>query len=245
MKKQKNFTPDATGEGFTLRTGQPASLQVYRYLRYEILRGGIEPDTHLSEANLCHYFEVSRQPVREALLRLSVENLVRIYPQRGSVVTRISVPMVHQAQLIREAVEVEMVRRAVDARDTGLLRALDTELEVQNTYAKAGQWARFFESDQRFHQLIFEKSGVAGVWEALESSHAQLDRVRQADLQMEEVMGLLVDQHRSIFDGIAAGDAPRAVQAMQQHLRRVLESLTRARARAPELFDDVDPALEG
>lgn len=245
MKKQKTFTPEATIDPFTLRAGRPASLQVYECLKTEILRGGIEPDTHLSEANLCHFFGVSRQPVREALLRLSMENLVHIFPQRGSIVTRISVPMVRQAQLIRESVEVEMVRRATEARDDALLAALKTELEVQSTFANAGQWVRFFDSDQRFHRRIIEQAGVPGVWEALESSRAQLDRVRHVDLQFGESLMLLVKQHRTIFEGIAAGDADRAADAMKTHLRRVLESLGRASSRAPHLFDSTDPAANG
>ena len=244
MKKQKLFDPEAAADPFTLRAGRPASAQVYEYLRTEILRGVIEPDTHLSEANLCHFFEVSRQPVREALLRLSVENLVRIYPQRGSVVTRISIPMVRQAQLIREAVEVEMVGRATEAREKEFLSALSTELEVQRTFANAGEWERFYESDQRFHRRIFEQSGVPGVWEALEGSRAQLDRVRQSDLQMEEALGLLVEQHGAIFDGISKGDAQQAIEAMRVHLRRVLDSLARAHGRAPDLFDDTEPTAE-
>lgn len=244
MKKRTSFAPEASAEAFTLRHGRPASTQVYDYLRTEILRGGIAPDTQLSEANLCHFFEISRQPVREALLRLSGENLVRIYPQRGSIVTRISLPMVHQAQLIREAVEVEMVTRAIDHRTAAFLTALETELEVQRAFVHAREWERFYESDQRFHRRIFEQSGVPGVWEALEASRAQLDRVRQADLKVEDALGDLVDQHRAIFDGIASGSAPRAVAAMRVHVRRVLESLSRAQRSAPQFFDETDPTAE-
>lgn len=245
MKRQKNFDPETPPDNFALRAGRPASRQVYEYLRREILRGRIEPDTHLSEANLCHFFEISRQPVREALLRLSVDRLVRIFPQRGSVVTRISVPMVRQAQLIRESVEVEMLRRAIETCDAALLGTLETELTVQEAFVKAGEWERFYESDQRFHWLIFEHSSVSGVWEALESSRTQLDRVRQEDLRENDALEHLVAQHRAIFDGLAAGDPDIAITAMRNHIRRVLDSLSRAQARRPDHFEDIDPFMGG
>lgn len=240
MRKQKIFDPEAPQNGFMLRAGRPASGQVYEYLRGEILRGRIEPDTHLSEANLCHFFEVSRQPVREALLRLSVDALVNIYPQRGSVVTKISVPLVRQAQLVREAVEVEMVRRAMERKDPKLLVALETELAVQRTFAKANQWERFFQSDQAFHRHIFESSGTYGVWESLEGTRAQLDRVRHADLQGSIVLQLLVDQHTKVFECIADSDFDGATDAMRVHLRRVLESLDRAYKHSTDHFEGME-----
>ncbi|MBY6115557.1 GntR family transcriptional regulator [Mameliella alba] len=233
--------PVALGS-FALETGRPASQQVHDHLRREIISGRLAPGTSLSEANLCNHFGVSRQPVREALLRLSTQSLVEIYPQRGSVVTRISVAMVRQAQLIREAVEVETLRRAIDRRTGDFLTELRNELTLQRAYVDVGDIARFFDSDQKFHRRICDQSGVTGIWESLQQSRSQLDRARHAELETVRSLPPLIAQHEAIVDAIDAGDKQRAETAMRQHLRRITDHLEETVAQAPELFDNDDPA---
>lgn len=232
---------DPTGVGaFVLKTGRPASVQVFEHLRAEIIGGGICPGAQLSEAKLCARFNLSRQPVREALLRLSTEDLVRVYPQRGSVVAPISVPVLKRAQIIREAVEVEMVSRAIDNRDDRFLADLATELRVQETFAAAGETSRFYESDQFFHRRICDQSGVKGIWESLEASRTQMDRARRSDLRLAADLTELIAQHREIEAGIIAGNKDQAIAAMRAHLRRVLSVLSAAIERTPELFEGAD-----
>ena len=57
---------------------------------------------------------VSRQPVREAFIKLSEAGLVRIRPQRGTFVVKISTKQVTDARFVREAVEVAVARKACD-----------------------------------------------------------------------------------------------------------------------------------
>ena len=224
-------------EGFSLGTDRPASAQVLHFLRAKIIGGEIPPGTTLSEARLCVFFGVSRQPVREALVRLAAETLVQVFPQRGSVVTRISVPMIYQAQLIREAVEVETVTRAIGNVTPPFAAKLEAELRIQRTFVDCWDIERFFASDQNFHRLICEQSGTSGVWESLEPSRAQLDRARQIELQTRKSLGVLIKQHTAIYQAIVAGDADAAVSAMRTHLRRVLVGLPDIIAQAPDFFD--------
>ena len=60
--------------------------QVHVILRKEIIDMLLQPGEAISEKELCGRFEISRTPVREACLRLSFENLVEIFPQRGTFV---------------------------------------------------------------------------------------------------------------------------------------------------------------
>ena len=107
-------------DAVTFEMGRTLSSQVYALLRREIIENRLKPNTRLSEASLCEAYNVSRQPIREVLLRLSGDKLVKIHPQRGSFVSPVSLGLFHAAQLIREAVEVEVVSRvaATAARDT-------------------------------------------------------------------------------------------------------------------------------
>ncbi len=237
MPKAPALTAADQLDPFVLGTERPASVQVFEFLRTQVIKGRIVPGTALSEAGLCRHFGVSRQPVREALLRLSMEDLVEVYPQRGSVVTKISVPMIYRAQLVREAVEVETLSRAIERQTPKFIAALRTELKLQQAFAEAHDIERFFVSDQAFHRTICEQSGVHGVWETLETSRAQLDRARHVELMDREPLGLLIEQHEAILGGIVARDRPDATDAMRTHLRRVIDVIDGSVARFPDLFD--------
>ena len=93
--------------------------QVFAHLRECIVRGEFPPNTALSEQDLCERLNVSRTPVREALINLAEEELVVIYPQFGTFVAPISLNAVRVGQYVREHLEcalvVDAVRRLDDA----------------------------------------------------------------------------------------------------------------------------------
>src|ERR671918_331699 len=91
---------------------EPMTRQVARTLRQAIVSMRIAPGEMLSEQDLAQRFGVSRSPVREALIKLSEAGLVRVLPQRGTQVVKISRKGVEDARFIREAVETAIVRDA-------------------------------------------------------------------------------------------------------------------------------------
>ena len=64
----------------------------YRMLRKNIMTLQLQPGCQLSEADLCEQLTMSRTPVHEALMMLKGEWLVDVLPQRGSIVSKISIP---------------------------------------------------------------------------------------------------------------------------------------------------------
>src|SRR5690606_6690219 len=91
-------------------SGNSTAQQVYNWLHGLILRGVLEPGARLSETEIAQQAGVSRQPVREAFIRLTATGLAEVRPQRGTFIGRISVKAVLSARLIREAVESDLIR---------------------------------------------------------------------------------------------------------------------------------------
>jgi DNA-binding GntR family transcriptional regulator len=80
----------AQGRGELIKVGkETGSARVYASLREEILRMELWPGAPLDEVGLSERFGLSRSPIREALVRLSSENLVVILPNRSTIVTPI------------------------------------------------------------------------------------------------------------------------------------------------------------
>ena len=111
MNEERN---DPSAPGADLRRNEPVSIsgQVHRQLRNAIIRGEITPGVALSESEIARQYQTSRQPVREAFIKLAEERLVSIQPQRGTFVVKISVADVLDARFVREAIEIAVTREA-------------------------------------------------------------------------------------------------------------------------------------
>src|SRR6266404_9854730 len=92
------------------RNGRPrtatASSKIYSDLRTELVSMQRRPGEVISEAEIALSYGMSRTPVREAILRLSDEGLLEIFPQSGIFVSRIPIAALPEAIIIRKALEV-------------------------------------------------------------------------------------------------------------------------------------------
>src|SRR5690606_4644599 len=96
----------------SLRLREPIAPQLVSALRQGIAEMRLRPGDVLSEKDIAARFGVSRQPVREAFIKLSEAGLVEIRPSRGTFVMKISMREVANARFVREAVESDMARNA-------------------------------------------------------------------------------------------------------------------------------------
>ena len=214
----------------------PIAAQVLGALRDAIIRSDLPPGTALSEAEVARRLGVSRQPVREAFIKLNEAGLLSIRPQRGTVVQRISVSGVFDARFVREAVEVAVAREAAAARPRGLDTELAGLIAAQERAAGVGDAPEFLRLDEAFHRAIAEAIGRGFAWTTLETLKAQMDRVRFLSMEGATPLPDLIRQHRAIAEGIAVGEPDRAEAAMRTHLREILASLPRIAETRPDYF---------
>ncbi|WP_207460087.1 GntR family transcriptional regulator [Azospirillum sp. SYSU D00513] len=222
-------------------SAEPVSRRVFRELRQAIVTMQFSPGRPLSEQEVATQLGVSRQPVREAFIKLSESGLVTIRPQRGTFVVKISAKQVIDARFVREAVELAVVRKAgaeMPARVIGELRA---NLDAQRAAADEREPERFLELDEAFHRAIALGVECDYAWRVVEETKAQMDRVRYLSLPQATPVDRLIAQHEAILDGIEARDPDRAEAAMRLHLREILTSLPELERRFPDLFDS-EPA---
>jgi DNA-binding GntR family transcriptional regulator len=223
-------------------TAHAIAPQLLRLLREAIIRCELLPGTVVSEADIARRYGVSRQPVREAFIRLQEAGLLSIRPQRGTVVQRISVGAVFDARFVREAVEVAVVRAAAELRSTDLDHRLAALIAAQEDAARDSDAPGFLRLDEAFHRAIAEGIGRSFAWTALEAIKAQMDRVRFLSFEGATPLPDLIGQHRAIADAIATGDPDQAEAGMRAHLREILASLPRIAEAHPDFFE---PATNG
>jgi DNA-binding GntR family transcriptional regulator len=218
-------------------SSEPIARQVARALRQAIVRMEIRPGEMLSEQDIATKLGVSRQPVREAFIKLGEAGLLRILPQRGTLVVKISQAAVEDARFIREAVECAVAREAAGRADGPGIAALEDSLLRQRRALRAKNGGALFALDEEFHRLLAEAAGRPSAWSVVEDVKPQMDRVRYLDMADAIPMSVVITQHTHIVDAVKAGDAPAAEAAMRAHLTEILRSLPKVAARHPELFE--------
>jgi len=223
-----------------LRLTDPIAPQLVAALRQGIAELRLRPGEALSEKDIAARFGVSRQPVREAFIKLSEAGLVEIRPSRGTYVMKISVREVVDARYVREAIECDIARtasRLATRAQTARLRAIVAE---QESAAAADDRWRFNDRDLAFHRAIADIAGCDYAWRIVEAARIQTDRVRHLSLPDASPMPLLIRQHVTILERLEAGDADGTGSAMRRHLREVLLALPRIAAAHPDLFADTE-----
>jgi DNA-binding GntR family transcriptional regulator len=239
MEMQTPSLMDGLREAFAEDQRDPGSSAadgVFRVVRQAIITMRVAPGTRLTEQDLADALKVSRQPVREALLRLRESHLVRVVP-RGSFVARILRSDVEAAQFVREAIELAIVARAsegVAAHEAEYMRVL---LRQQAAAAANGDGKSFFALDEAFHRCLATAAGCGTAWRTIEAVKAHMDRVRYLSLPAATPMARLVEQHEAVLAGVMARDTAAAQAAMRAHLREIVASLPLLAVRYPELFE--------
>lgn len=209
--------------------------QVHDWLYRCVLRGDLLPGARLSETEIAARVGLSRQPVREAFIRLAENGLAEIRPQRGTYIGRISMRAVLSARLIREAVESDLARRVAELRPD--LSAMHAQIDAQQAAHAAVDVPAFIEADDRFHAAMAEAAGAPEVWQDLERLKAQMNRLRHLSMRVFD-RAATISQHRAILTALEAGDAGAAEAAVRAHLRQMLDELPQMAAAQPAYFTD-------
>lgn len=208
--------------------------QIYELLRGRIVQGGLRPGEPISETEIARTYAVSRQPVREAFIKLSEAGLVQIRPQRGTFISAISVASVMEARFVREAIEADVARTAAAKASPESVAILRDQIARQKRVAESDVHA-FMKLDELFHRTLTDVAAVPFAWRVVEDVKAQMDRIRYLSVEEVHVRNLIA-QHEAIVEAIAGADQGAADEAMRAHLREILRSLPAIAAAHPDLF---------
>jgi DNA-binding GntR family transcriptional regulator len=198
---------------------------VYELVREAIVSLWLKPGQAVSEKEIASQLGVSRTPVREALMRLSDEGLVEVFRQSGTFVSPIKLHDVYEGQLVREALEIAVVRQAAKRFDRRFEDRFQALLARQRECAKWNDYDGFHALDEEFHRTISECSGTPRIWRIIISAKAQLDRVRRLGMRAPGQLQQILEQHELIVAGLKSGNESLAARALQEHLDAVFTSI--------------------
>lgn len=215
---------------------QTMAMRVVSALRDDIVTMALRPGDIISESDIAGRYGVSRQPVREAFIRLAQQGLLLIRPKRATVVKKISPDGVRQSRFIRESIEVEIIRRLAAQPSADAAEILTSLIDDQEKASSSGDSRRFHLLDELFHRTLARLAGVEYAWQLIDDHKMQLDRVRYLTLGVSSSQRAIAE-HRAIADAIKRADPAGAEAAMRDHLARAEVLLTQTISDFPDYFE--------
>lgn len=211
--------------------------ELFEQLRTDIEKLRLRPGTKLSEANVAQQYNVSRQPVREALIRLDNLELVHIRPQKATIVRRMSKSTIRQARFVRLAVELEVARRACTLYDGDLDEQFQDNLEKQSACLETGVFKDFNRLDREFHALLCQAAGCHFAIDIIDECKAKVDRLCMLSLTESSSAQSILDDHHQILDKLLNRDQEQLCVQVEHHLQRLDATIDYVQKNHEDYFD--------
>ena len=214
-------------------SGEGAREYVLRVLKKNIIECALKPGQMLSENALTEELNVSRTPVREALVELSKIDLIEVLPKRGSRVTKINYALVEESNFARKVLEKAIVEICCDLEKPQDFFRLEENLKLQKRFLYMSNQSRLLELDDEFHQLLFQMAKKSNLSDYLEDIRIPFDRIRYLSLLV--IFDLqTVNDHIEILNAIRQRNKEEALAVMDKHLSRYLYDKTVIMERYPD-----------
>jgi DNA-binding GntR family transcriptional regulator len=197
----------------------------YRGIRALIDRGEVAYGEPLSEEHLARQLHMSRTPVREALKRLAVENLVAIYPRRGTFLSMPSLADLQEIFEIREALEGAAARLATPRVSEDAIRAFQRRLDAAY---RAHDGAGVSATGQDLHFFIVDAAQNQRLREYLLTLRAQIRIAFALFDRLPEQLDRAHREYKALLAAMRRRDAEAAEGAMRRHIAGVRDHIFEA-----------------
>jgi DNA-binding GntR family transcriptional regulator len=198
--------------------------EAYRHLKTRIMSADLPPGASLNELEIAAALGTSRTPVREAIRKLEQEGLAMRYPNRGAIVTKLSMTDVLEIWQLREILEPAACALAADRIDRAALAKIESAfLELRGQEMGPEAYEAFLRADVGLHGLIVDSTGNATLRSVLGMLNERVVQVRVVTSPAR--FQSAVAEHLAIVAALKARDAQEAMAAMRRHLERARQSL--------------------
>lgn len=199
-------------------TSTPSSTAeiAYAEVRRRILLCELRAGQTVNEAELARQFDLGRTPIREAVLRLAREGLLRIIPRKGIIVSELNLDTLRLVFEARTPCEVQIARLAAFRSEPADIETMERALDGVEVMIDRREFRRLLEADERFHVALADaaknpllrqmSTTVFGL--GIRFWYATLPQRPPGDIKREMAL------HREVLEAIKMGDAERTEQAM-------------------------------
>ena len=199
---------------------QPESLKqiAYKALHQALLTGDLEPGEIYKEKDLAQMLNISRTPVREALLELSAKGLVSFLPRKGVQVTRFDLQDLNEIFELRKALELMAIEKVAGTISKKQLHDIQVVLNSQFSCAQGNDFMGFLNNDREFHTLLSELTNNRRLVANLETIRDLIQFMGAHALSAQGRLQEVINEHQAVLEALSSRDPEEARNTMDFHL---------------------------
>jgi len=192
-------------------------------LRRQVLNGELQPGAHFLVQQLADMLQISRTPLREALIRLEEDGLVEVVPRHGIRIAQLSIPDMDEIYMILIGLEpiaaALVAERGCSEAEMETLISSTQEMEERLEKGDIENWAR---ADALFHLTIVRACGNKRLGDIILKCWDQVTRARMFTLRVRGPYQPRQSavEHRQVIEAIQNKDPERAAEVFRTHRTR-------------------------
>lgn len=199
--------------------GENGRKYAYRVLYNGIMSLDFPPGMLLVDAELSQALQISRTPIREAIVSLVESKLVEVYPQRSSCVSRLNLDAIEEGVFLRYNIERAILREAIRMADGNDLSLMRQNIEQQKSNLESGNLDRYMELDNAFHKLLYLAAGKPWTWSTVMRIVTHHDRVRRLQVRLgTDQLWPAHEEHRQLFHAVMTRSEANMDDFLYEHL---------------------------
>jgi DNA-binding GntR family transcriptional regulator len=200
---------------------------VYSIIKERILNNTYPPETQLKVAELSDELNVSRTPVREALIRLKIDGLVHVENRVGFFVSGISLKEFREISELRSLIECYAAEKASMNLDDSQLGALKKAQADSKAAIEKKAFDEYNQCEMKIHSTILDALDNDKMKQVMDDLQNMIYRQRILALNDMDNLEQSIKEHGQIIDAICAHDVMRAHLTMKLHMNAVEERLSK------------------
>ena len=200
--------------------------RVFEQLRDAIRAGELAPGSLHSVVELASQLGVSRTPVREALLQLATNGMVRFERSRGVRILELSTKDIEEIYMLRLFLEAPAAYLAAARMSDDQKEAFTVAFTGMRSACEAGNEKQFQRHDVTFHEIILRAADNSRVVDAVAKARSQMHSLGLSTTKTRTLWDILA-VHERIYTAILEGDCSKAAKSTQDHLLGTLRMLIR------------------
>ncbi len=199
---------------------------VVEVLREKILSGEIAAGEPLRQSALAESLNVSRIPVREALLQLEAEGLVKFEAHKGATATILSVEQVSELFELRAMIETDLLEKAIPNMQNADFTEAEQVLELlESAFKQENAAASWSELNTQFHTCLYQAANRPHTLDVVQSLNTNCDRYIRLQLLLGGGIPKAEHEHRELLSHCKNGDIQQASELLRLHIMNAADTI--------------------
>lgn len=225
-------------------TYKTAGEKVYLFLRNKIIELNIKPGELINLQELADILNVSRSPIRDALMQLENEGLVESIIKKGTYVSKIDLERVSNERFMRACIETRLVKIFLETYTQENIEEMEHCIAMQEIALQKRNPRDLLKWDDEFHAVMYKVTNYPVCLQMIQNFSGHYYRIRLLSMADPVIALSIYEQHQKMLNWYKEKNQSALEQSIDFHIVDKNDEVLKLQMHYPDLFSDFTSILE-